>query len=279
MPLPYDLAVLCHPGLAPPAADAALRKLGNRMPLVLAGEVPVAELREAAAALGAPVGLLWGRETWGPCGFAPEGWRRAARAARTTAARMVVLSRAPEPELLAAAGAGAAPAWLRPRGTAAPAGFVPVHAAASLAALVAGILAAEEPHVWVDSWQDPAYPRPYLQGIRLFNARRYFDAHEVWEEEWQAEKAAGGDFYRGLIQIAAAALHWERGNSAGARSLHRSGRSLLLPFAPRHLGLDLDEFLLQVDAWFAPLEAALETGRDPPAPDAARAPRIALSGR
>ena len=31
----------------------------------------------------------------------------------------------------------------------------------------------------------PPVPEKYLEGIRLFNAGDYYDAHEAWEEHWQ----------------------------------------------------------------------------------------------
>ncbi|MEO8431753.1 MAG: DUF309 domain-containing protein [Acidobacteriota bacterium] len=44
------------------------------------------------------------------------------------------------------------------------------------------------------------------RGRALFNAGRYFDAHEVWEEVWLSETGERRRLLQGLIQIAAA-LH------------------------------------------------------------------------
>ena len=38
------------------------------------------------------------------------------------------------------------------------------------------------------------------RGVELFNAGRYWDAHEVWEHEWMPDrKGPEGGFYKGLI--------------------------------------------------------------------------------
>lgn len=41
------------------------------------------------------------------------------------------------------------------------------------------------------------------EGRSHFNARRYFEAHEIWEELWLVEKGPARRMLQGLIQIAA----------------------------------------------------------------------------
>ncbi len=125
---------------------------------------------------------------------------------------------------------------------------------------------------------DPSPPPEFLEGVRLFNAGRWYDAHEAWEERWLQMGGRQADLYKGLIQCAVAAMHWERGNPAGAHKLWRTGRRLLAGFAPGTLGLDLPAFLAELEAFFAPLVAARAAGRRPPPPDPARRPRIRLEG-
>lgn len=62
----------------------------------------------------------------------------------------------------------------------------------------------------------------------LVDSHRYFEAHEVVEEFWLG--AAGGrdrDLARGLIHLAAALLHAQRGNRHGALVKLTSGAALL----------------------------------------------------
>ena len=59
----------------------------------------------------------------------------------------------------------------------------------------------------------------FQRGAMLFNAREYFDAHEVWEDVWRAAPVEEKKFLQGMIQIAVALHHHSRGNIDGARSL------------------------------------------------------------
>jgi predicted metal-dependent hydrolase len=55
-----------------------------------------------------------------------------------------------------------------------------------------------------------------VEGLRLFNAGRYFEAHEALEDAWNAEKGKVRDLYRGILQIAVVYLHVRRRNFNGA---------------------------------------------------------------
>ncbi len=121
----------------------------------------------------------------------------------------------------------------------------------------------------------------YLEGIRLFNERRWFEAHEVWEDLWRADPSGGRAFWQGLIMAAVALEHWRRGNPRGACSQWRQGRARLVPFRPRHAGLDVEGFIVRMDRVLAPVLARQpdEWGQGDRAPpfDEAGAPRIVLS--
>jgi predicted metal-dependent hydrolase len=107
----------------------------------------------------------------------------------------------------------------------------------------------------------------FLLGVELFNRGEFFEAHEVWEDLWRDGPPAERRFFQGLIQAAVAALHWSRGNAAGARRLYHSGRKYMDPYRPAHRGLAIDPFW---DALAAHLAGALGgAGTAPP-------PRILL---
>jgi predicted metal-dependent hydrolase len=53
-------------------------------------------------------------------------------------------------------------------------------------------------------------------GLRLFNAGEYFEAHEALELAWREETGPIRDLYRGILQAAVTYLHMRRGNYAGA---------------------------------------------------------------
>ncbi len=84
----------------------------------------------------------------------------------------------------------------------------------------------------------------YQRGILLFNAREFYDAHEVWEDVWREAEGLEKRFLQGLIQSAVAFHHHSTGNIAGACSLMERARRNLggYPegFGKIHLGALLD---------------------------------------
>ena len=82
-------------------------------------------------------------------------------------------------------------------------------------------------------------PGKVLEGIRLFNAREFFEQHEALEEAWLAEPGPGRDLYRGILQIGVGFYHLERQNFRGARNLLTYGMDRLAPFEPACRGVDV----------------------------------------
>jgi hypothetical protein len=68
----------------------------------------------------------------------------------------------------------------------------------------------------------PLHPQA-AEGIRLFNAGEYFEAHEALEDAWNAEQGKVRELYRGILQIAVVYLHVTRRNYRGAVKVY--GRS------------------------------------------------------
>ena len=101
-----------------------------------------------------------------------------------------------------------------------------------------------------------------IEGIRLFNARRYFEAHEALEAVWLKATGDRKAFLHGLIQVAAAFHHYTRGNAAGFRSLLAKGSSKLEPFGTEFEGVDLASLRRQLQSWQEHPSALSE----PPAP-------------
>lgn len=80
----------------------------------------------------------------------------------------------------------------------------------------------------------------FEEGIRLFNARRYWDAHESWEEVWMRREEESRIFFQGIIQ-AAAGFHLvvEKPRPGGAsKNLSKALEKLDL-FPARFLGIDV----------------------------------------
>jgi len=76
---------------------------------------------------------------------------------------------------------------------------------------------------------------------------RFFEAREIPEAYWVADRSEDRDFYRGLIQAAVALHHASRGNLTGARSVAARARAHLVPHAPRHAGVEVQEVLERLD--------------------------------
>jgi predicted metal-dependent hydrolase len=96
------------------------------------------------------------------------------------------------------------------------------------------------------------YPPPYLTGIELFNQGHYWHAHEEWEEVWRAEQAPDRQlFYKGIIQTAAALVHWQRGNPRGLHRNWRKARPKLAAQPPAVLGLDIPALIDAMDRFEA----------------------------
>jgi predicted metal-dependent hydrolase len=99
----------------------------------------------------------------------------------------------------------------------------------------------------------------FRQGIDHFNARRFFEAHEVWEELWLRAPEPEKNFLQGLIQLAAGWHHYLRGNSSGAESLLAAGVVKLSRCPETHRGLRIGELVTRAKDW----AKMLGEGNDP----------------
>jgi predicted metal-dependent hydrolase len=102
--------------------------------------------------------------------------------------------------------------------------------------------------------------KKFQRGIALFNAHKFFEAHEVWEELWLLEPEPDRIFLQGLIQLAAAFHHYSRGNSRGAESLLAAGIVKLGRFPGNHHGLALAKFRAAAKRWARMLGARTDPG-------------------
>ena len=59
----------------------------------------------------------------------------------------------------------------------------------------------------------------FNKGIEAFNNRKFYDAHEYWEELWLDYKLNDAQFIQGLIQLAVSYFHFFNQNLNGARSM------------------------------------------------------------
>jgi len=84
-------------------------------------------------------------------------------------------------------------------------------------------------------------PDNLQKGCDDFNAGRFYESHEHFEEIWQYERGACRDAYKGLIQVAAAFVNLSRGKYAGAERLLRTSLGYLAPYRETGaLGFDIE---------------------------------------
>src|SRR5215216_7215 len=91
-----------------------------------------------------------------------------------------------------------------------------------------------------DSCNAPLHPRA-ADGLRLFNAGEYFEAHEALEAAWNEEKGRVRDLYRGILQIAVVYLHITRGNYNGAVKVYARSQRWLKDWADVCQGIYVEE--------------------------------------
>lgn len=78
-------------------------------------------------------------------------------------------------------------------------------------------------------------------GVELFNAHRFWDAHEAWETLWLRSEGEPKLFLQGLIQLTAAYHHVQRGTLPGGLRLFSSAAGKLQPFRDGYLGVEFEE--------------------------------------
>jgi uncharacterized protein len=89
----------------------------------------------------------------------------------------------------------------------------------------------------------------FQQGIDLFNAGRFFECHEAWEQAWLRSSGEEKLFYQGMIQAAVAILHAQRGNLDGTRSLRSKAFDKLRPLPADYMGIALGELRHALEAF------------------------------
>ena len=95
--------------------------------------------------------------------------------------------------------------------------------------------------------EDPAQvvgsvPEALARARELFDARRFFEAHEFLEWCWKADAVSPGDrdLFKGVTQVAVGCAHTQRGNAVGAATLLRRAARYLAPYPTPSWGVDVE---------------------------------------
>jgi hypothetical protein len=108
------------------------------------------------------------------------------------------------------------------------------------------------------------YDPRYLGYFECFNRRQFFEAHEVLEALWLPQRqSANGAFYKGLIQLAGAFVHWQKHRPGPALSLLNLARVNLRRYPAHHDGLNVSRVLGFIEGWLRDLPAPAPAGCPP----------------
>lgn len=77
------------------------------------------------------------------------------------------------------------------------------------------------------------------RGIELWSEQRFFEAHECLEAVWHAAAVQDRDLWQGVIQLAVAGVHLQRGNLRGARAILAKAEERLASYPDERRGVDV----------------------------------------
>lgn len=123
----------------------------------------------------------------------------------------------------------------------------------------------------------------FREGIDLFNAGEFFEAHEIWEDAWHLASGPRKSFYQGLIQCAVTLEHVRRGNPRGVRSVWTTAQQKFAGLPSPYMGIDIRQLLDAMGKLVQPVldlpaerfSPGLSRGQELPV-DLARAPHLTL---
>lgn len=96
----------------------------------------------------------------------------------------------------------------------------------------------------------------YLGYFHCFNQQLFYEAHDVLEELWLAQRRQPNDlFYKGLIQLAGAFVHLQKNRLGPSAALFRLARANLSQYPATHQQLDIAGVLTLIESWLSALEA------------------------
>jgi|GEM_PF-2350913 predicted metal-dependent hydrolase len=100
-------------------------------------------------------------------------------------------------------------------------------------------------------------------GVQLFNQRKFFEAHEIWEKIWRSAEGDDKLFLQGMIQAAAALIHTTSRNRRGAFSLYEKCCMKLKRLPAVWMKVDLERFRADLALYFEGLRRFSTLGDEP----------------
>ena len=86
----------------------------------------------------------------------------------------------------------------------------------------------------------------FFEGLRAYEEKDFFEAHELWEELWSEYYLADRTLIQGLIQLAVSFVHLGNGNLKGAKSLLKKSTDKFSSYSGLHRGINIDKLKQQI---------------------------------
>ena len=87
----------------------------------------------------------------------------------------------------------------------------------------------------------------FQKGIDSFNKRKFYDAHEYWEDLWSDYRLEDAKFIQALIQLSVGYFHITNQNKNGAIGLLKKCKPKFEQYLPSTRGLDVIRILMAVN--------------------------------
>jgi predicted metal-dependent hydrolase len=107
----------------------------------------------------------------------------------------------------------------------------------------------------VEQFRDGNLDPHYTGYFELFNGQKFYEAHDVLENLWLADKhGVNGSFYKGLIQLAGAFVHLQKNRLRPSSALFKLARTNFEKYPHEHEHLNLQTVADLIKKWLDDLE-------------------------
>ena len=88
----------------------------------------------------------------------------------------------------------------------------------------------------------------FEKGLEAYNNKKFYDAHEYWEDLWSDYVLNDAKFIQALIQLSVGYFHITNNNRNGACGLLKKCIPKFEIYLPKKRGIDIGKILIQVNA-------------------------------
>jgi predicted metal-dependent hydrolase len=108
----------------------------------------------------------------------------------------------------------------------------------------------------IEKFQGGDLDAHYLGYFECFNQQLFYEAHDVLEEIWLAQRKGQNDsFYKGLIQLAGAFVHLQKNRLRPAGAVFKLAQTNLMKYPAIYERLRVATVLSLIEHWLGALES------------------------